>query len=160
LPSTTSFEAQVESGDRLRIEEAVIRFAEVVLSTISGHRGAKNSPGARDERRISQVLRYVEEHIGEVVTLDGLSSVAAMSKYHFLRTFRRLVGVTPYQYLLGARMRAVATQLVRSGEPISSIALEAGFGDLSTFNRRFRDQFGVSPRIYRRQLGRRRSGYS
>jgi AraC-like DNA-binding protein len=72
-----------------------------------------------------------------------------MSKYHFLRTFRRTVGMAPYPFVLNMRMRRAALRLARSFEPVSRIAFKTGFGDLSTFNNRFRDVFGMSPRAYR-----------
>ena len=72
-----------------------------------------------------------------------------MSKYHFLRVFRRLTGMTPYQYLLSARMRRAALALASSRRPVLAIALDSGFGDLSTFNHRFRAAFGLTPTQYR-----------
>lgn len=77
-----------------------------------------------------------------------------MSKYHFLRTFRRVVGVTPYKFLLGIRLRRAAIRLRTTPAPVSTVAFEVGFGDLSTFNARFRDVFGASPRAYRTRHGR------
>lgn len=74
-----------------------------------------------------------------------------MSAYHFLRTFRNLVRMTPHQYLLHVRMNRAAVRLRLSDEPISSIAYEAGFNDLSTFNRRFRRLIGASPGAYRKR---------
>jgi AraC-like DNA-binding protein len=78
---------------------------------------------------------------------------AGMSPYHFLRVFRHVVGMTPHQYLLRTRLSRAAAALRRSGETISSIALEAGFEDLSTFNRRFRRLMGESPGAYRARRG-------
>jgi methylphosphotriester-DNA--protein-cysteine methyltransferase len=57
-----------------------------------------------------------------------LAKIAAMSKYHFLRTFQRIVGVSPYQFLLLVRTRRAAVRLVISSETVSTIAFEAGFG--------------------------------
>jgi AraC family transcriptional regulator len=106
---------------------------------------------ARDERRIAQVLRYIEDQAAEPLNLDGLAKIAAMSKYHFLRTFQRIVGVPPYQFLLMVRMRRAAVRLIISSESVSTIAFDAGFGDLSSFNKRFRDLFGMTPLAHRRQ---------
>jgi AraC family transcriptional regulator len=72
-----------------------------------------------------------------------------MSKYHFLRVFRRLAGVTPHQYLISARMRRAALHLASSRRPVLAVALDSGFGDLSTFNNRFRATFGLTPTQYR-----------
>ena len=74
-----------------------------------------------------------------------------MSKYHFLRCFRALTGVTPHQYLIALRLRRAATALRTTLEPVAAIAFEAGFGDLSTFNARFRSAFGASPQRFRRR---------
>ena len=72
-----------------------------------------------------------------------------MSLYHFLRVFRDVVGVTPYQFLLRTRLRHAAIGLANTDEPVSTIALANGFGDLSTFIATFRRVFGLAPRAYR-----------
>ena len=59
--------------------------------------------------------------------------------------FRRAVGVTPYQFLLNLRLRRAALGLLSSRDPVSAIAFDSGFGDLSTFNAAFRDRFGSPP---------------
>jgi AraC-like DNA-binding protein len=129
----------------------VTRVGEAILATLSGHTKVCLPVSARDERRIAQVVRYIEDYAAEQLNLDGLAKMAAMSKYHFLRTFQRVVGVPPYRFLLSVRMRRVAVRLVTSSETVSTIAFEAGFGDLSTFNKRFRDVFGMTPQAHRRQ---------
>jgi AraC-like DNA-binding protein len=74
---------------------------------------------------------------------------AGLSPYHFLRTFDRVTGVTPHQYVLRARVREAALRVVGGDDKIVDIALDCGFGDLSNFNRAFRAEFGLSPRAYR-----------
>ena len=68
-----------------------------------------------------------------------------MSPYHFLRTFRAVVGMTPHQYILHTRLHRAAVRLRRTADSISAIAFAAGFNDLSTFNRRFARIMGLSP---------------
>jgi AraC family transcriptional regulator len=63
--------------------------------------------------------------------------------------FRQVVGTTPHQYLLRTRLHRAAVRLRRTNESISAIAFDAGFNDLSTFNRRFRRVIGVSPGAWR-----------
>jgi transcriptional regulator GlxA family with amidase domain len=125
-----------------------------VLTALSGVDGATRAPSPRDERRISNVLRHIEEHFDQPLDLTDLAGLAFMSKYHFLRTFRRTVGVTPSRYLLGVRVRRAAVALCATPVPVATIAFDAGFGDLSTFNRHFRQAFGVSPAAFRRAPGR------
>jgi AraC-like DNA-binding protein len=82
--------------------------------------------------------------------LQGLAREAGLSAYHFLRVFERLTGVTPHQYLLRTRLREAALRLVADSARIIDVALDSGFGDISNFNRAFRTEFGISPRLYRR----------
>jgi transcriptional regulator GlxA family with amidase domain len=106
---------------------------------------------AREERRIVDILRFIEAQAAEPIDLGELAEMAGVSKYHFLRIFRRAVGMTPYQFVLMVRMRRAAFRLVSTSETVASIAFGAGFGDLSTFNNRFRELFGMSPRAYRKR---------
>jgi AraC-like DNA-binding protein len=78
-----------------------------------------------------------------------LAREAGLSPYHFLRTFERLTGVTPHQFVMRARLREAAIRLVAESGNVLDIALDCGFGDVSNFNRAFRTEFGASPRAYR-----------
>jgi AraC family transcriptional regulator len=98
---------------------------------------------------VVEANRLVESDGARPLGLEDLAASAGMSKYHFLRVFRRLTGMTPYQYLLSARMRRAALELASSRRPVLDVALDAGFGDLSTFNHRFRAAFGATPTQYR-----------
>jgi len=131
--------------------DIAIRLAERVIGAASGTAAKSARVSARDERRIARALRHIESRVAEPIDLEALSSVAAMSKYHFLRTFRRVTGLTPYQHVLGLRLKCAAVALRGADEPIAAIAYDAGFSDLSTFNRRFRAVFGQSPGEYRRR---------
>jgi AraC family transcriptional regulator len=72
-----------------------------------------------------------------------------MSPYYFLRTFRAVSGMTPYQFILAQRLRRAALRLRQTTVPIAAVAYEAGFSDLSTFNRRFRRVIGMTPGAWR-----------
>jgi AraC-like DNA-binding protein len=76
--------------------------------------------------------------------------MARLSPYHFLRSFKAVTGVTPHQWLLRARLRAAAEKLAATKTPVTEIALDVGFEDLSNFTRTFRAEFGASPREFRR----------
>jgi AraC family transcriptional regulator len=146
-PASLSWLARTQSliaqGNVLAVGESVAEIMEFVVAASSGSVPSPQRVSAADERRISATLHLLERYFYEAIDLDHLAKVAAMSKYHFLRTFRRIVGVTPYQYLLGLRLRRAAFGLTTSSKPISAIAFETGFRDLSTFNERFRRQFGT-----------------
>jgi AraC family transcriptional regulator len=150
LPAMPRFAAPVLElakgiSGQIALEECALRLAETVFATAAGHTQSAATPSSRDLRRISRVLHYIEENADEPMDLADLAAVACMSKYHFLRTFRRLVGVTPHQFLLDLRMRRAAIRLCTTSMPIAAIAFDSGFGDLSAFNARFRKVFGMSP---------------
>lgn len=149
LPWLVRIEARASTAEHLEIDEAVPSLIEAVIGAVSSATPSLVRVSARDERRVGEARRYIELHAEYALDLNTLAGVAAVSKYHFLRTFRRVVGMTPYQFLLSVRLRRAAVRLATSSAPVSAIAFEAGFGDLSTFNGRFRDVFGMSPTVYR-----------
>lgn len=148
LGTAAAAEAARGSGSADAFEELALQLAADVLGALADAPAAP-SVSARDERRISQAVRRIEDVAEEPLGLAALAEGAAMSRYHFLRSFRAVVGTTPHQYVLHTRMRRAAARLRASSEPVSAIAWDAGFGDLSTFNRRFRRVVGAAPRAYR-----------
>lgn len=134
--------AQPESLEEVAIELAgtAIGLAgrERRTSTLSPHHG-----------RMSEVLRYMAAHSSTPHTLAALAGVANLSPYHFLRSFKAVTGVTPHQWLLRTRLRDAAGKLAASKVPVTNIALDVGFEDLSNFTRSFHAEFGASPRQYR-----------
>jgi AraC family transcriptional regulator len=153
LPQAAKFEALAVLAEAAALEEAIPLLIETTLGFVSGLKPLPACPSARDAKRVSDALHYIEQNSQEVLDLDSLAAQAGTSKYHFLRIFRRIAGVAPYQYLLSARLRKVAVRLATSAAPVASIAFEEGFGDLSTFNRRFRGVFGLPPQAFRRKGG-------
>lgn len=145
-------QARLAAGEGL--DEAVLQFAESVVRALSGASDEHRALSARDQRRIAAVARYMETHGHEALDLDALACLAAMSKYHFLRGFRRTLGCTPHQWLMQHRLRAAAAALrERHDLPVARVALDAGFNDLSTFNALFRRVFGASPMRWRASKG-------
>lgn len=129
------------------LEELALELAGAVVQLTKGAPRGRTS--TRDPARIARVLRHLESRIAEPHSLADLARVAGLSRYHFLRTFRCVTGVTPHQWLLRARLREAAQRLLASQDPVTEIALHVGFEDLSNFIRSFRAEFGMSPSRYR-----------
>jgi AraC family transcriptional regulator len=156
LPASNRLTPLIAAIERLRgcaspleAEELLVRVVETVVAALNDGLRAPPRPAGWETRRLIEVLRLIEERPDEPVDLAALASAAGLSKHHFLRVFRRFVGMTPYQYVLRARMTCAARRLKTSNDSILSIALDSGFGDLSTFNARFRATFGTTPSRHR-----------
>ena len=148
--------AQAASGvltrDATAWEELSITLAARVVG-LAGAPARTNPTPLNAEARVADVVRAIDDGIETAsdasLTLADLAKRAGLSPYHFLRTFERITGVTPHQYILRSRLRRAAMRLAMEPTRVLDIALESGFGDLSNFNRTFRMEFGVSPRLYR-----------
>jgi AraC family transcriptional regulator len=159
LPPMSSFahllamaEAARDEKDPRQFEELTIALVGAVATALGNAARQTRAPTKHDERRVTDALRLIEvraEDLEPGLSMTELASEVGMSPFHFLRMFRQVVGMTPYQFVLHTRLRRAAVRLRRSREAVSSIALEAGFADLSTFNRRFRRVMGLSPTAYR-----------
>lgn len=145
-------EAGTLAADPISLEELSIGLAEAVFAVLSDGARATGNPPARDRRRVSDVVRYIEDNADQPLGLSNLAGLACMSRYHFLRTFRQVLGITPYQLLLNMRMRRAALALTTTPAEVAAIAFASGFGDLSTFNARFRNMTGMSPQAFRRSV--------
>jgi AraC family transcriptional regulator len=102
-------------------------------------------------KRFSRVMDFIDRHLGEPLPIERLRRLAYFSKHHFLRQFTHYVGVTPIRYVQLVRLRQASYRLAFNPlEPITDIALEAGFESSESFSRAFKRAFGQSPSIFRR----------
>jgi AraC-like DNA-binding protein len=131
----------------LAAEEIAYEFAGAVVRATMDRNHEPAACG--DHARIAQVLRDVAPRTAARHTLAGLARSTGLSPYHFLRSFKAVTGVTPHQWLLRARLRDAARRLAHSRTPVTDVALDVGFEDLSNFIRSFHAEFGMSPRRWR-----------
>lgn len=99
--------------------------------------------------RIRKICRYIETHSDETLTLDGLASLAAMSRYHFARSFKAVVGVTPKQYIAGIRFAELKRGLAEA-KPVDAAVYDAGYGSASRVYEQAISRLGMTPAQYRR----------
>lgn len=150
-PLLAEAEAARERADSQELGEIALAVAGMTVSVAAGARRRRLEPSRRDEQRVSAAIRLIEAEAGRPISIAELAGSTATSPYHFLRSFRAVAGMTPYQFLLRTRLHRAAVRLRTTEEPVSAIAYEAGFNDLSTFNRRFRRVMGAAPTAYRCQ---------
>lgn len=130
-------------------EEMAIEVAASAIRLAAGlPRSAAEAPGS--VARVTDSVRAIERDPAARWTLRQLAERAGKSRFHYLRTFERLTGLTPHQFILRTRLRDAALRLATQDARIIDIALESGYADISNFNRSFVAEFGVAPATYKR----------
>ncbi len=102
-----------------------------------------------------QVVEYIHEHLSHSLTIAELASVAGMSPYHFTRSFKQTIGLSPHQYVLWSRVERAKNLLLQGEETLSALATHLGFADQSHFTRSFKRFTGVTPQAFIQQHGAR-----
>jgi AraC-like DNA-binding protein len=120
-----------------------------LVEVVSGEPRQPAKLTARDRRRAVEVALWIEANSHREIELEDAARQAAVSPYHFLRLFSAALGVTPHQYLLRTRLRRAARRLAEDDKPVTEIAYDVGFNDLSNFVRTFHRAAGVSPLKFR-----------
>ena len=106
--------------------------------------------GGLDARHEKIVLEYIAEHLREDIRLDNLAGLAGLSRFHFVRAFKKTTGLAPHQFIIRARVERAKSLLVGSDLPLKDISARVGFGSPSQFSAAFRGVAGVQPVVFRR----------
>lgn len=105
-----------------------------------------------DHRAIEQVIDYIREYANTALSITQLARVAHLSPYHFIRLFKRQVGMSPHAYLMQTRVFQ-AKEMIRKKSTLAEVALSCGFTDQSHMSRHFKRVLGYTPGVYRSALG-------
>lgn len=99
---------------------------------------------------LNQVLVYIEEHLAEKISLGDIAKLFWVSQSTISQTFRNKLGVSFYRCVTQRRLIA-AKNLIIEGLPLESVGQKVGFSDYSSFYRAFKQEFGISPRQFRKK---------
>jgi AraC family transcriptional regulator len=132
------------------IDEIGLVLAQRLAALSSNRSRPRVNPTARDRRRAVESALWIDAHSHEPIGLDSIARETGLSVFHFLRTFGRVFGVTPHQYLVRSRLRHAARLLAEDARAVTGVAFDVGFNDLSNFIRTFHSAAGVSPQRFRR----------
>ena len=101
---------------------------------------------------VAQACELLEHDLTHPWTLAELSARLYVGPFHLARQFVRSVGMPPMRYLASWRAQRAAGLLVSTDQSVAAIGAAVGWPDPSQFSRRFRAEFGVSPRAYRQHV--------
>jgi AraC-like DNA-binding protein len=113
------------------------------------------TPGEKDDKdsvRIRKIIAYIQEHYAEPLKLSRIALAAAIGERECLRCFRRVLQISPVQYLIKYRLERGASMLTGNKDiSIAVIAMDCGFDSPSNFARLFKRYYGCTPKEYRKR---------
>jgi AraC family transcriptional regulator len=121
-------------------------------SNYSDLENARNTDSKFSQTQVNKIDQHIEQNMGSPITVEDLAGLLNCSKFYFLREFKKLVGVTPYQYLIDKRLEQAKLLLSQPNANIGAIAYDLGFNDQSHFTRAFKGHFKLTPKQYQKQL--------
>ncbi|MHA6482944.1 helix-turn-helix domain-containing protein [Paenibacillus sp. strain BS8-2] len=138
-------------GFELAVKSELYRLLTLLL------RGHVSSVLTKDEyaermkniERFEPVLNYIDQHFKEPLTVELLSDMAGLSRFHFSRLFKQLTGRTVTEYVTATRLNKAEYMLRHSPLTISEIAVAAGFNDIYYFSRTFKKHKKQTPSTLR-----------
>jgi AraC family transcriptional regulator len=101
--------------------------------------------------QINRVRDYIDRNLRRTIYARDLSSIARLSVAHFSRAFKNAFGEPPHAYVVRRRLECATHLMLTSAEPLSEIALSAGFSDQAHLSKLFKQAFGDSPANWRRE---------
>jgi AraC family transcriptional regulator len=138
---------------RLYFESLAVAVTTRLIQFHSSNSMNMKRPDKRlSDRRLRQVLEYIEVNLAENISLDDLASVVGLSVSHFNALFREAAGLSPHQYLIRRRVERAKNLLGQGDLSISQIANETGFAHQSHLARHMQRVLGVSPKVLREML--------
>lgn len=126
------------------LAESVITDQRLVFDHLNKLSFKKNITNEEVFRGLLLAKSYIDDHINDNLSLEQICTNVFISKYHFIRLFKNIFGVSPYQYQKRKRLEAAKLDLI-SGLDIMQTALYHGFSDVQTFSKAFKQTFGFTP---------------
>jgi len=133
-------------GDRSA--EAARMRAQVFALVLAEFDYQTAGSGSSSDPLVTRTRAWMTDHLDERVTVGQLAAQQKLSKYHFIRLYRRLAGRTPMADLRAVRIETACHLLTTTDLPLKRIAGMAGFGDAYQFSKAFKKATGVSPRRF------------
>jgi AraC family transcriptional regulator len=115
---------------------------------VTGRTRAMTNP---NEKRLLRVFDHIHDNAGGDLSLDTLSDIAAMSRFHWHRVFRAMTGETLAQAVRRIRMHRASYLMVMTDAPLAQIAVQVGMPNASSFRRLFTEQFSMTPAAFRKR---------
>ena len=154
-------QAQLKVPDKTTLErEEILTMLVVHLLRVNRNEkirleaiGAKKL-STREEiiKRLHLVTDHIYSYYQCDLSLDELSNISMMSKFHFIRAFRQVFGLAPHQFLNQVRVEKAKDLLMNSEFNVHNISRAIGIKDTSSFSRLFKKETGVYPTVFKKNI--------
>jgi AraC family transcriptional regulator len=138
------------AGSRLLIDSLCI---QVIIHMLRAQQSDLEPHGAGPRMPLSPEIRrsvdFIHSHLETDITLEQLAATAALSRYHFIRMFKRQLGLPPHAYLRKTRLHRAAVLLRETKLGITQIAARLGYANPGHLSTAFRTHYGISPSQFR-----------
>jgi AraC-like DNA-binding protein len=102
---------------------------------------------------LQNIVKYIDEHIDEKISIDELSIISRWKSQHFIRVFTNFIGVTPYQYILKKKMAKAKDLICNTDLSYSEVSFDLGFQSYANFSNAFKKATGKTPAEYKKFYG-------
>ena len=111
-----------------------------------------NVSNSNDVVRLSKILNFIHSNYKNKITLDDISECCNISKSECCRSFKRVLKMTPFEYLMEYRVLKATEYLYNTDESISNICMNVGFNGISYFGKTFKKFMNCTPSEYRNYI--------
>jgi AraC-like DNA-binding protein len=132
------------------LAESVIMDQRLVFNQLSKLNFKKHETNQELFRSLMVAKEVMDAALFASLTLDDLALNAGISKYHFVRLFKSVFGISPYQYVKHRKLDLARTQLLK-GCKVVDVAVQCGYPDTPSFSKAFKHRFGLNPSALNKQ---------
>lgn len=135
--------------------EFAIRSAKnSIITTLLRELEYKYIDTSNNLRLFNRINLYLENNYSQQISLEDIGALCHLSKYYFAHEFKRLTGISFMNYLTSFRLEKAIEMLMFSHESMTDIAMRCGFGNVRSFNRKFKESYGKTPLEYKKSLNK------
>lgn len=143
------------SSHQLTFSNDLIRQSQLMYflaAIISEHQSTTSEPPENEYPQqvyIDYALDYIEQNYHKNIKVSDIASYIGIDRSYLTKNFKKILNVSPQEYLLNFRMNEAASLLKSTNYPVNQIAAIVGYSDALTFSKAFKAKYGASPKLYR-----------
>lgn len=145
-------------GQLLIVDQIAVTLAAHILRSynLMGSNEERHAPSLGGAE-LSRLIDFINDNLDRSIDLTELAALVDVSRFHFVRLFKHAVGVTPIRFVEQCRVQRARALILETNLSLAEVGRAAGFADQSHFTRRFHLHMGITPAVFAREQGRRRS---